>query len=152
MSDDKAANSGFKVPSVPARRTAAAPANSEPAHRPAPPLSYTPPSNAHAPQRQYTLEAVKDGSVVESRNVATTKSFFTFGRLPVCDYPMDHASISRYHAVLQFTDGGNALSIIDLGSSHGTFVNKRQILARTPCQVDIGDQIRFGMSSRIWII
>ncbi|PIA13764.1 SMAD/FHA domain-containing protein, partial [Coemansia reversa NRRL 1564] len=114
-------------------------------------LSYEQPLNAGTPQHNYNMEVIKDGSVVESHTVARDKTYFTFGRLPICDFPMEHGSISRYHAVLQFHDDGS-MTIVDLGSSHGTFINRKQITARTPSKVDIGDQIRFGASSRIWII
>ncbi|KAJ2493786.1 hypothetical protein IWW37_000172 [Coemansia sp. RSA 2050] len=65
---------------------------------------------------------------------------------------MDHVSISRHHAVMQFTDDQLLPSLVDLGSSHGSFVNKRQIPSHQPLNLRIGDQIRFGASSRIWIL
>ncbi|KAJ1667019.1 hypothetical protein EV178_001739 [Coemansia sp. RSA 1646] len=64
---------------------------------------------------------------------------------------MDHASISRYHAVLQFVDDGTVAQLVDLGSSHGSFINKQKVQPSNPLRLNIGDQIRFGMSSRIWI-
>ncbi|KAJ2130807.1 hypothetical protein GGH19_000469 [Coemansia sp. RSA 1807] len=141
MAEESKTVDGFKVPAVPKR-----------AKQPQfPALKYEQPTNAGPPQHEYTLEVVKSGSQVESHSVPTTKTFYTFGRLPVCDYPMDHESISRYHAVLQFYADGTAC-IIDLGSSHGTFINKAEAVAKIPTRVNAGDQIRFGMSSRIWIL
>ncbi|KAJ1730091.1 hypothetical protein LPJ61_003205, partial [Coemansia biformis] len=135
---------GFKVPAVPKRVGAQI-------DKGFPALEYKEPPTAGVPQYEYSLEVVKDGSVAEEHIVARDKTFQTFGRLPVCDYPMDHASVSRYHVVLQFYENGT-MAIIDLGSSHGTLVNKKPVAARTPLRVDVGDQIVFGMSSRIWII
>ncbi|KAJ1858968.1 hypothetical protein GGH12_004951 [Coemansia sp. RSA 1822] len=141
MAEESQTVDGFKVPAVPKR-----------AKQPQfPALKYEQPTNAGPPQHEYTLEVVKSGSQVESHSVPTTKTFYTFGRLPICDFPMDHESISRYHAVLQFYADGTAC-IIDLGSSHGTFINKAQAVAKIPARVNAGDQIRFGMSSRIWIL
>ncbi|KAJ2776734.1 hypothetical protein H4R18_005520, partial [Coemansia javaensis] len=114
-------------------------------------LDYAEPSTAGPPQEGIVLEVVKSGSVVESHVVPRDKTFCTFGRLPVCDFPMEHASISRYHAVLQF-HGDRTMAIVDLGSSYGTAVNWRPVAARVPQTVRAGDQIRFGMSSRVWII
>ncbi len=51
------------------------------------------------------------------------KSFLVMGRLPVCDIELEHPSVSRYHAVVQFSLADEA-KLFDLGSSHGTFLNK----------------------------
>ncbi|KAJ2394614.1 hypothetical protein GGI05_001959 [Coemansia sp. RSA 2603] len=137
---------GFKVPSVPASRAIRQP---EP-H--VPPLKYTAPSNACAPMHHYTLDVIKDGQILESHDIECgDKTFFTFGRLPVCDFPMEHGSISRYHAVLQFTQD-DAAHIHDLSSAHGTLVNREPVVAGIPKSIVIGDQIRFGASSRIWVL
>ncbi|KAJ1898052.1 hypothetical protein LPJ66_002986, partial [Kickxella alabastrina] len=136
----KQTTDGFKVPSLPAT-TKALPA--------APPLPYTPPSNAIRPTHDYIVEVIKDGALLESHKLNMAQTHFTFGRLPTCDFPMDHVSVSRYHAVLQFTT--DEVVICDLGSSHGTFVNKQRVDKREPRRVEVGDQIRFGASSRVWV-
>ncbi|KAJ2314870.1 hypothetical protein IWW52_004174 [Coemansia sp. RSA 2704] len=141
MADQPKTIDGFKVPALPSRLT-------KPQF---PALSYAEPSNSGYPQHDYTLEVIKNGAQAEFHEIPGTKSYVTFGRLPVCDYPMDHESVSRYHAVLQFFDDGSA-GIVDLGSSHGTFINKQRTAVWAPVQVRTGDQIRFGMSSRIWIL
>ncbi|KAJ2708408.1 hypothetical protein H4R19_004760 [Coemansia spiralis] len=135
---------GFKVPALPGRER-------EQSSDGFPALSYTEPATAGVPLYTYSLEVVKDGSIVEEHDVLRDRTFRTFGRLPICDYPMEHGSISRYHAVLQFYADGK-LAVIDLGSSHGTLVNKKRIPPHVPHSVDVGDQIAFGASSRIWII
>ena len=54
------------------------------------------------------------------------KSFLVLGRLPVCDIELEHQSVSRYHAVIQFSRVNEEVEtqLFDLGSSHGTFLNK----------------------------
>jgi adenylate cyclase len=47
------------------------------------------------------------------------------GRAPSCDLPVFHPTISRRHAEL--TSDGSVLSLRDLGSSNGTFVNGAKI-------------------------
>ncbi|KAJ1901998.1 hypothetical protein GGI13_001718 [Coemansia sp. RSA 455] len=131
----------FKVPSLPPRKADEYPA-----------LNYTPPSNASQPQHQFTLDVIKDGTLMDTYSIPSERSYSTFGRLPICDYSMDHVSISRYHAVLQFTTDQVLPSVVDLDSSHGTFINKQKINGREPQTLKIGDQIRFGASSRIWIL
>ena len=44
--------------------------------------------------------------------------------------PMEHPSISRLHAVLQFRGSDGAAFLYDPGSAHGTVVNKQRIPAQ----------------------
>ncbi|MBC8333083.1 MAG: FHA domain-containing protein, partial [Anaerolineae bacterium] len=39
---------------------------------------------------------------------------------------------------------GDTLSVTDLGSTNGTFVNGERIRAKLPCRLNSGDEIRFG--------
>ncbi|OMP14168.1 hypothetical protein COLO4_00229 [Corchorus olitorius] len=52
--------------------------------------------------------------------------------------------------VLQFRSSGEAY-LYDLGSTHGTFINKSQVTKRTYVDLHVGDVIRFGHSSRLYI-
>ncbi|XP_051140841.1 uncharacterized protein LOC127258162 isoform X2 [Andrographis paniculata] len=49
-----------------------------------------------------------------------------------------------------FKSNGDAY-IYDLGSTHGTFVNKNQVKKRVYVDLHVGDVIRFGHSSRLYI-
>ncbi|RHY26179.1 hypothetical protein DYB32_007835 [Aphanomyces invadans] len=44
------------------------------------------------------------------------------------------------------------LFVVDLGSTHGTFVNKRRIPATDPVELHVGDVVVFGESTRIYTI
>lgn len=55
------------------------------------------------------------------------------------------------HAVLQF-DAQGALFLRDLKSTHGTFVNKKRIVANEYVRLHIGDVIVFGESTRLYAI
>lgn len=70
--------------------------------------------------------------------------------MPNCDIELVHPSASRYHAVVQFK--GDICFIYDLASSHHTFLNKSQIETRKYVRVRVGDMIRFGASSRIYVL
>ena len=72
------------------------------------------------------------------------------GRLPDCDIVLDHPSSSRKHAEISIKD--DVISIRDLGSVHGTFLNKRRLAADTWTTVIFGSHIRFGESQRIYIL
>lgn len=73
-----------------------------------------------------------------------------FGRVDLCDFVLEHPTISRFHAVLQFKKTGGAY-IYDLSSTHGTFVNKNQVQKKVYVELHVGDVIRFGHSSRLYI-
>ena len=70
---------------------------------------------------------------------------------PLCDFILEHPTISRYHAVLQYKGNGDVF-IYDLGSIHGTVVNKIQVTPNIYKQLHVGDIIRFGTSSRLYVL
>ena len=110
-------------------------------------LSYTPPSWSAPPSSTFTLEAIKDGLVVEALDVSA-RPFYVIGRHPsTADLVVAHPSVSRQHAVLQFRDTGEAF-LFDLASTHGTTINKQAVPARTYVAVRVGAMIRLGQSSR----
>ena len=73
----------------------------------------------------FTLETMKNGTVVELREV-NTKGHYTFGRSDTNDYKLEHPSVSRLHAVLQFSATGESF-LYDAGSAHGSFLNKQRL-------------------------
>ncbi|KAI8593557.1 hypothetical protein BDZ88DRAFT_492823 [Geranomyces variabilis] len=115
-----------------------------------PPLNYETPEWSCAPREERYFEVLKNGRIV-SKSAPISKAFLLAGRLPICDFELEHASISRYHAVIQFKLDGSAY-LYDLDSTHGTFLNKVQIPKRTYQQLRIGDMIRFGASTRMYIL
>ena len=68
---------------------------------------------------------MKNGAVVEQRDV-NSKGHYTFGRMETSDFKLEHPSISRLHAVLQFSAAGESF-LYDSGSAHGTFLNKQRL-------------------------
>ncbi|KAG6519595.1 hypothetical protein ZIOFF_023089 [Zingiber officinale] len=71
------------------------------------------------------------------------KGAYMFGRVDLCDFVLEHPTISRFHAVLQFKK--DEVLLYDLGSTHGTFVNKVQIKKKVYTGVHVGDVLRFGL-------
>lgn len=45
-----------------------------------------------------------------------------------------------------------AILLYDLGSVHGTFVNKQPVVQKVYHRLNVGDMIRFGASSRTYIV
>ncbi|GLD70231.1 kanadaptin [Lates japonicus] len=126
-----------------------------------PPLPYTePPWGGRAPDIPYALEILKNGTIVDKVPL-THRSFFVVGRLPVCDVSLEHPSISRYHAVIQFRGQAGeeecvgeerGFYIHDLGSTHGTVVNKNKIPPKTYIRLRVGHVLKFGGSTRLFIL
>lgn len=126
-----------------------------------PPLPYTePPWGGKAPDIPYALEILKNGTIVDTVPL-TQRGYFVVGRLPVCDVPLEHPSISRYHAVIQYRgQAGEGESvgeekgfyIHDLGSTHGTVVNKNKIPPKTYIRLRVGHVLKFGGSTRLFIL
>lgn len=67
------------------------------------------------------------------------------------DILMEHVSISRQHCCLQFRDDG-ILMVLDLGSAQGSFLNKVKLAKTVYQRVNVGDILRFGYSTRMYII
>ncbi|CAN9502049.1 unnamed protein product [Ophioblennius macclurei] len=126
-----------------------------------PPIPYVePPWGGIPPETPYALEILKNGTIVDTVPL-TQRSYFVVGRLPVCDVSLEHPSISRYHAVIQYRgeDGeGDGVGeergfyVHDLGSTHGTVVNKNKVPPKTYIRLRVGHVIKFGGSTRLFIL
>ncbi|XP_076835321.1 kanadaptin isoform X2 [Brachyhypopomus gauderio] len=125
-----------------------------------PPLPYSEPPWAGVADVPYSFELLKNGAIVDTVPL-TLQSYFVVGRLPICDISLEHPSISRYHAVVQYRgDSGDqgvmgdevGFYVYDLGSTHGTFVNKNKIPPQTYIRVRVGHVLKFGGSTRLFIL
>ncbi|KAJ1652095.1 hypothetical protein IWQ61_007491 [Dispira simplex] len=116
-----------------------------------PRLPYQAPEDSVPPTTAYKLEVLKGGALLEPISLGNHEPFLVFGRLPICDIALEHPSVSRYHAILQFR-GDQLPQIYDLGSAHGTFLNKRRLPSRTYATVAPGDQLAFGQSTRLYVL
>ena len=63
----------------------------------------------------------------------------TVGRAPRADFVLDAALVSRLHCRLTATD--EALEVVDLSSTNGTFVNDKRVKTAT---LAAGDRLRVG--------
>lgn len=63
----------------------------------------------------------------------------TVGRAPRADFIVDAALVSRLHCRL--TASGDAVEVVDLSSTNGTFVNGKRI---ERAQIASGDRLRVG--------
>ncbi|KAK7904515.1 hypothetical protein WMY93_017122 [Mugilogobius chulae] len=126
-----------------------------------PPLPYTEPTwGSEPPDIPYSIEILKNGAIVNTIPLKG-KSFFVVGRLPVCDVSLEHPSISRYHAIIQYRGESGETETVgeekgfyvqDLGSTHGTVVNKNKIPPKTYIRLKVGHVLKFGGSTRLFIL
>ena len=124
-----------------------------------PPLQYSEPSSWGGivpPDKKYFIEEIKSGKIVQTYQLKD-KSFFSVGRLPSNDIPMEHPSLSRYHAVIQYKENSSSdqpqgFYLYDLGSTHGTYHNKNRCFVKTYYRLRVGHGLKFGGSTRLLIL
>ncbi|XP_033251373.1 nuclear inhibitor of protein phosphatase 1-like isoform X2 [Drosophila miranda] len=81
------------------------------------------------------------------------KKCYLFGRnSQMNDFCIDHASCSRAHASFVYHKHLNITYLVDLGSTHGTFVGTLRLEAHKPIQLQINSQFHFGASTRNYIL
>ncbi|KAL3228380.1 hypothetical protein MRX96_048607 [Rhipicephalus microplus] len=116
-------------------------------------VQYNEPPWSGVPDREYNFQVLKAGVIVS--NFPLDKPYIVIGRKDDCDIVLEHPSISRYHAVVQFRTGEPGTSgfyLYDLDSTHGTCVNKEQVRARSYKRLRVGYMVKFGGSSRNFIL
>jgi pSer/pThr/pTyr-binding forkhead associated (FHA) protein len=119
-------------------------------------LQYNIPESSAIPPVEYTLEVLRDGSIIDYISLSN-RSYTVFGRSPDSDVVLEHPTISRYHAIVQykseFEHGQPAgLYLYDCGSTHGTFINKKRLEPKVYVRIKIGYIIKFGQSTRLYLV
>ncbi len=92
----------------------------------------------YIPERKSGWHLVhENGSVVDIEN-----EIMIAGRSDQSDIKLESTKCSRTHALIRLE--GNTLTLIDLRSKNGTFLNNQRISANTPESLRAGDEICFG--------
>ena len=65
---------------------------------------------------------------------------FLLGRGPDCDYSLRDINISRHHCLIRIRP--EEITLVDLGSSNGTFVNHSRVISQVALRS--GDEISLG--------
>lgn len=127
-------------------------------------MKYHEPAEARKPpaKEPWRIYVFKDDDIVDTIQLAE-QSCWLFGReLAVADIPLEHPSCSKQHAVVQFryvekrNEFGDKIGkvkpyVLDLESSHGTFVNGERIPEAKYVEVRDKDVVKFGRSRREYI-
>ncbi|KRZ04371.1 Cap-specific mRNA (nucleoside-2'-O-)-methyltransferase 1 [Trichinella zimbabwensis] len=110
--------------------------------------------SGHPEELLYNFEVLKQGCMIG--RIDLNKPYISFGRAEYVDVQLEHPSISRCHAVFQYRAVGESHQlgwyIFDLGSTHGTFLNKEKIPPYMYMRVKVGHMIAFGSSTRLYIL
>jgi len=80
-----------------------------------------------------------DGALLRTETL--DQEIIKIGKLASCHVLVDDESASRLHAVVEATD--EAVTVIDLGSKAGTYVNGRKIIK---AELQAGDELLIGMT------
>jgi smad nuclear-interacting protein 1 len=128
-------------------------------------LKYNEPPEARKPpsSQQWRLYVFKGSEIVDTLEIST-RSCWLFGRERlVVDYPLDHPSCSKQHAVIQFRHiqkvggfgdriGAVKPYVLDLESANGTKINGETMEASRYIELMDKDIIQFGHSSREYVM
>lgn len=115
-------------------------------------LPYKEPTWGGSCEEKYSFEVIKNGAVIDTIDLATS-CFQVVGRLPSCNIPMEHPSLSRHHAVIQYSKGNSeefpkGWYLFDLDSTHGTWINKNKVPPKKFHRLHVGYVMKFGGSTR----
>lgn len=126
----------------------------------APALHYEPPPWACEPdpELKFQFEVLKEGKLIGAFDLSNRKhpTFVVIGRIkPGCDLVMEHPSISRYHCILQYGDDrmsktGKGWHVFELGSTHGSRMNKKRLPPKQYIRTRVGFIFQFGESTRMY--
>lgn len=166
----------FKIPSIPVEETKSdetpTTSSTETIHAPfikpdPPPSNFSPavrhknlqyniPESSAIPPFEYTLEILRNGTIIDYVSLSH-RPYTVFGRSPDSDVVLEHPTISRYHAIIQYKSEfehgqPTGLYLYDCDSTHGTFVNKKRIEPKVYVRIKIGYIIKFGQSTRLYLV
>jgi pSer/pThr/pTyr-binding forkhead associated (FHA) protein len=89
----------------------------------------------------WLLREPDDDGVTFRVSAGTVK---TIGRAPRADFILDKPLVSRLHCRIEAHQ--DALEVVDLSSTNGTFVNEQRI---TRAPLTVGDRLRLGRAELI---
>jgi len=113
---------------------------------------YDIPSWAGKPPVGLHLDVLKETKLVQKLMIDEKKCYL-FGRnAQMTDFCIDHQSTSRVHAALVYHKHLHRAFLVDLGSTHGTYIGNVRIEGHKPTQIPLDTHFHFGASTRIYII
>ncbi|PRP83812.1 hypothetical protein PROFUN_08927 [Planoprotostelium fungivorum] len=95
--------------------------------------------------KSWRVRILKNGAKLQDIFVEEDITY-SLGRGDENDIKLEHGSCSKNHARLAFVTG--KLSVMDLGSTNGTFLNEKQLKPNEWTRLRDKDKIKFGCSTR----
>ena len=124
-------------------------------------LKFREPPEARTPNTQWRFYVFKGKDLTETLHISKQSAYLMGRNQDICDIPLLHPSLSSQHAVLQYRalplkDDPSRVScqpyILDLESTNGTFLNGVQIDGARYYQLKKGDVLKFGASTREYVL
>lgn len=126
-------------------------------------VKYCEPPDARKPRTKWRLYVFKGSEELPILYIHRQSCYLMGRDRKVADVPLDHPSCSKQHAVLQYRlldfrrpDGsmGRRVTpyVMDLNSANGTFLNNQKIESQKFVQVLEKDVLKFGFSSREYVL
>lgn len=127
-------------------------------------LSWSEPADSKKPDRRWRLYVFKSKEQLDPLHIHRQHAYLLGRERRVCDIPLDHPSCSSQHAVLQYretkkvdgTTGEKTRAIrpylMDLESTNGSYINGERVEPRRYIELLHTDAIRFGYSSREYVL
>ncbi|XP_066969066.1 nuclear inhibitor of protein phosphatase 1 isoform X1 [Macrobrachium rosenbergii] len=98
------------------------------------------------------LDVAKGDKLIQKLMIDEKKCYL-FGRNPqLNDFCIDHASCSRIHCSLVYHKHLNMAFLVDLGSTHGTFIGNIRLEGNKPTQLPVNSTFHFGASTRMYTL
>ncbi|CAG7834644.1 unnamed protein product [Allacma fusca] len=98
------------------------------------------------------LDVMKGDKLIQKLMIDEKKCYL-FGRNPqLNDFCIDHASCSRIHAALVYHKHLDRSFLIDLGSTHGTYIGRLRLDSKKPTQLPLDSMFHFGASTRQYVM
>jgi pSer/pThr/pTyr-binding forkhead associated (FHA) protein len=82
----------------------------------------------------------RGSSPEQTREIPIDKPEFLIGRATDCDLRLRVSEISRHHCIIRL--GSAEATLVDLGSSNGTFVNGQRVRSQSPLRS--GDELQIA--------
>ncbi|KAI6178011.1 3-methylcrotonyl-CoA carboxylase 2 [Aphelenchoides besseyi] len=125
-------------------------------------IKYNEPPEAAKPKLRWRLYPMKGEEVMQPIYIHRQSAYLIGRDRKIADFPVDHPSCSKQHAVLQYRSmpfekngrtGRHTLPyIIDLGSANGTYLNGDRIEAQRYYELKEQDLLKFGFSTREYAV
>ncbi|VDM00064.1 unnamed protein product [Schistocephalus solidus] len=111
-------------------------------------IKYNEPEDARKPTVFWRMYPFKGNQPLPVLHIHRQSGYLIGRDRNIADIPMDHPSISKQHAVLQF----RYVSLRFIRLPNGTFLNNKKIEPRRYYEVRETDVIKFGFSSRDYVV